>query len=498
MSKIAVIGSGFSGLSSAAYLSASGHEVHVFEKNDSAGGRARKFTTEEGYVFDMGPSWYWMPDVFENFFKDFGFKVSDFYELKLLDPSFEIIFDKKQTLPIPDNFDELCALFESVEKGSAAKLKEFMEEAQFKYEKGMKELVYMPGLSLSEFADAGFLKGALRLQVFSSFSKHVRKYFSNPKLIALMEFPVLFLGAMPQDTPALYSLMNYAGLKLGTWYPMGGFNEVIKALMQVGEKNGVDFHFNSEVEEISVHNGLADGLIINGEKLEFDGVVAAADYHHVESKLLPASLRNYKESYWDKKTFAPSCLIYYIGLSKKIKKIEHHTLFFEEDLFQHSKEIYKDPKWPEKPLFYVCCPSKTDNSVAPEGHENLFLLMPLAPGLKDDEALREQYYEVMMNRLEEQVGEEIGEYVDFKRSYCVSDFIADYHSYKGNAYGLANTLRQTAVLKPKIRNKKVKNLFYAGQLTVPGPGVPPALISGKIAAEQLEKFLKNQKHEVIV
>jgi len=498
MAKIAVIGSGFSGLSAAAYLSAAGHDVQVFEKNETSGGRARQLKTDNGYLFDMGPSWYWMPEVFENFFNDFGFPASDFYDLKLLDPSFEIIFDKGESMPVPSHYLELCALFESIEPGSELQLARFMVEAQYKYETGMGSLTEMPGISLSEFADFKLMKGALRLQIFSSFSKHVRKYFSNPKLIALMEFPVLFLGAMPQDTPALYSLMNYAALKLGTWYPVGGFGKVIDAMKKIGESNGVVFHFNAPVEQISIEGDHSDGVIVHGEKIFFDAVVASADYHHVESKLLPASYRNYNETYWEKKTFAPSCLIFYLGISKKIKRLEHHTLFFEEDLLQHSREIYKAPQWPSRPLFYTCCPSKTDDTVAPEGHENLFLLMPMAPGLEDIESLREKYFKVMIERLERQTGQQIEAYIDYKKSYCVDDFIADYNSYKGNAYGLANTLMQTAILKPKIRNKKIKNLFYTGQLTVPGPGVPPSLISGKIAAQQLLKILKPIKHEVFI
>ena len=373
-----------------------------------------------------------------------------------------------------------------------------MVEAQYKYKTGMGSLTQMPGISLSEFADFKLMKGALRLQIFSSFSKHVRKYFSNPKLIALMEFPVQFLGAMPQDTPALYSLMNYAALKLGTWYPIGGFGKVIDAMKKIGESNGVVFHFNSPVEQISIEGDHSDGLIVHGRKILFDAIVASADYHHVESNLLPASYRNYNETYWKKKTFAPSCLIFYLGISKKIKRLEHHTLFFEEDLLQHSIEIYKNPQWPSKPLFYACCPSKTDDTVAPEGHENLFLLMPIAPGLDDIESLREKYFKIMIERLEKQTGQQIEVYIDYKKSYCVDDFIADYNSYKGNAYGLANTLMQTAILKPKIRNKKIKNLFYTGQLTVPGPGVPPSLISGKIAAQQLLKILKPINYEVFV
>ena len=498
MATIAVIGAGFSGLSAAAYLSAAGHNVQVYEKNEAAGGRARQFRTASGYVFDMGPSWYWMPDVFERFFSDFGFAVSDFYKLQLLDPAFDIVFNHREVMRIPENYADLQKLFESIETGSSRQLDRFMEEAQYKYETGMEELVYMPGLSISEFANIRLIRGALRLQVFSSFSSHVRKYFSHPKLIALMEFPVLFLGAMPQDTPALYSLMNYAGLKLGTWYPQGGFGKVIHALMEVAILNGADLHFNAPVEKIVIKNNIAVGIQVNGTVLPCDAVLAAADYQYVENALLPVDMRNYSAAYWKKKTLAPSCLIYYIGLSKRIKSINHHTLFFDEDLMQHSKEIYKSPKWPTKPLFYVCCPSQTDQQVAPPGHENIFLLMPIAPGLEDNEIQREKYFQIMMKRFEIYLGEELINFIDYKRSYCINDFVNDYHSFKGNAYGLANTLLQTAHMKPKIINKKVNNLFYAGQLTVPGPGVPPSLISGKIAANQLLKHLNKKRHEVFV
>ncbi len=498
MSKIAIIGSGFSGISAAAYLAAAGNEVHVFEKNSTVGGRARQLKTEAGYLFDMGPSWYWMPGVFERFFNDFGYSVSDFYDLKLLNPSFDVVFGENDKMSVPENFEELSALFESIESGSALQLAKFMEEAEYKYKTGIENLVYKPGLSISEFADVDLIKGVFRLQVFSSFSKHVRKYFSNPKLIALMEFPILFLGAMPQDTPALYSLMNYAGLKLGTWYPKGGFGAVIDSMKIVAEKNGTVFHVNSIVEKIEIENQLVNSILVNGEEFICDAVIAAADYHHVENKLLPKEYRNYKENYWEKKTFAPSCLIFYLGIKKEIKSLHHHTLFFDEDLNQHSEEIYKNPKWPSKPLFYVCCSSKSDSNVAPKGHENLFLLMPIAPGINDTEEIREKYFQLMIGRLENQVKENISSHIDFKKSYCVNDFISDYNSYKGNAYGLANTLMQTAILKPTIRNKKIKNLFYTGQLTVPGPGVPPAIISGKVVAQELQKHLNKINHEVTI
>ena len=489
--KIAVIGAGFAGLSAAAYLSKEGFKVDVYEKNETIGGRARQLRTGNGYVFDMGPSWYWMPDVFDQFFNDFGYQTKDLYELQLLDPGFSIVFGENDTMHVPANFEELCQMFESIEIGSSTKLKQFLDEAAYKYKVGIEKLVYKPGLSITEFIDKDLMKGIFKLQVFTNFSKHVKKFFKNPKLIALMEFPVLFLGAMPEDTPALYSLMNYAGLKLGTWYTKGGFGTVIDAMKDIAVKQGANFYLNEAVDSFNIIDKQITQIRTAKRTANYDGIIASADYHHVEQKLLGDQYRNYDEKYWDKRVLAPSSLIFYLGVSKKLERIHHHTLFFDEDLKQHAIEIYKDPKWPTKPLFYVCCPSKTDNSVAPAGHENLFILMPLATNIEDSEMLREQYFEMIMDRLEKFTNQDIRSFIDYKKSYCISDFVNDYNSYKGNAYGLANTLLQTANLKPSLKNKKINNLFYAGQLTVPGPGVPPSIISGNVAAKQLTKYLKH-------
>lgn len=488
MKRIAIIGSGFSGLASAAVLANAGCRVDVYEKNGQAGGRARTFE-KDGFTFDMGPSWYWMPDVFEKFFNKFGHTTSDFFELVQLSPSFSLFF-KDEIIDIPADFNALCDLFEKIEKGSRERLIKFMEEAEFKYNLGIKKLVYKPGHSWFEFADFELFKGVFRLQAFSSFSKHVRKYFKDPRLIALMEFPVLFLGAKPNDTPALYSLMNYAGLKLGTWYPMGGFGKVAEAMKHIAEKEGAILHTKSEIQEINIASDLINRLTSNSGALSADAVIASADYHHVEQKLLPVAHRTYSEKYWASRVFAPSALIFFLGINKKVEKLRHHNLFFDEDLDDHAREIYDNPSWPAKPLFYVCSPSRTDPSVAPEGKENLFLLMPLAPGLEDNNDLREKYFKVMLDRIEKLTGDNIADHIIVKKSYCISDFTQDYNAYKGNAYGLANTLLQTAVFKPSMRSYKIKNLFYAGQLTVPGPGVPPAIISGQVAASELLKYLK--------
>lgn len=494
--KIAIIGSGFSGLSAAAYAAQAGHRVDVFEKHDQPGGRARQFKTENGYTFDMGPSWYWMPDIIADFFKDFGFSTNDFFDLVSLDPQFEMIFSEDK-IDVPESMEDLKVIFENLEKGSGRQLEKFMESAKFKYEVGMREFVNKPCYSWSEFASPKILKSALKLNLFSNFRTYVNTYFSDFKIKALMEFPVIFLGASPKNIPALYSLMNYGGYGLGTWYPMGGFYQVVLAMKRVAELQGVTFHFHHTVEKINTKDGQVRSLIINGKERKYDVVIASSDYHHTES-LLSEYERNYTEKYWKKRTFAPSCLIYYLGFKQRISNLKHHTLFFEYDLDEHIDSIYGDKKWPERPLFYACCPSKTDPKVVPKGHENLFLLMPISTGIKDDESIREKYFLEMIARLEKHTGEKnLISKIDYKRSYSVSDFSHDYSAYGGNAYGLANTLSQTAVLKPKINNKKNKNLFYTGQLTVPGPGVPPSIISGKLVAKEVN-VLKTIPHEKTV
>lgn len=487
--KIAVIGSGFAGLSAASSLAQAGCQVTVFEKNSTPGGRARKFSSG-GFTFDMGPSWYWMPDVFEQFFNKFGKKVSDYYDLTRLDPSYRVFFSDGVPTDIPANLAEFRAWFEKLEPGSSRQLDKFLKEAEYKYDVGINDLVYKPGRSLSEFIDKRLIAGVFKLHVFKSISSYIRKYFKHPKLIQLLEFPVLFLGAMPSKTPALYSLMNYADIALGTWYPKGGMNEIVQGMYKLALELGVQFKFDSPVQEINMNATKAKGLVVNNEVHLFDFIVGGADYHHVEQYLLPKKFRKYDERYWDNRDMAPGSLIFYLGINKKLNNLQHHNLFFDESFEKHAEEIYEDPKWPSKPLFYTCCTTKTDPGGAPEGMENMFVLIPTAPDLNDTDDIREKYYDIVMDRMERLTGQEIKKHVVYKRSYAHNDFISDYNAYKGNAYGLANTLRQTALLKPSMRSKKVKNLFYTGQLTVPGPGVPPSLISGQVVADEIMKEIQ--------
>lgn len=494
MATAAVIGSGFSGLAAACFLAKEGYAVTVLEKNSSPGGRARKFEVS-GFMFDMGPSWYWMPDVFENFFKAFDKQPEDYYTLTRLDPSYRIFFSKTTVWDIPAGVPALCTFFESIERGSSNQLLKFLNEGKYKYEVGMQKLVYQPGLSAAELLDTQLLKGLLKLHVFQSMSRYVRKYFKDERLIQLLEFPVLFLGATPEKTPALYSLMNYADMQLGTWYPQGGMHKIIEGMVSLAESLGVTFQFNSRVEQILVENQRAKALVVNGKRKAFDYIVAGADYQHVEQGLLPKPSRKYNEAYWNSRKLAPSALVFYVGLNKKLKNLRHHNLFFDADFSGHAHHIYENPAWPDKPLFYVCCPSQTDETVAPAGFENLFILMPAAPGLTDSEAIQQNFFNHIIDRLEVLTGESIKENIVYCRKYGPNDFTNDYHAFKGNAYGLANTLMQTANLKPSIVNKKVKNLFYTGQLTVPGPGVPPALISGQLVSRHIIRQHKKQKKQ---
>lgn len=487
--KVVVIGSGFAGLASACKLADAGMDVTVVEKNDTLGGRARKFE-HEGFVFDMGPSWYWMPEVFDQFFEQFGKRVADYYELVRLDPSYRVYFEDDY-VDIPATIEELYAFFEMHESGSSVALKKFLAEAEYKYNVGMEEFVWKPGHGLAEFVDIRVVKSLFKLQMFSSIDKQIRKLFKNPKLIKLLEFPVLFLGARPADTPALYSLMNYADLKLGTWYPMGGMHKIIEGMVSLAKDLGVKFETSATITSVKIDGRRVVAALSGDGEFACDHLVASADYHHVDQHILPEQFRNYNEKYWDKRTMAPSSLLFYIGLDKRLDGIKHHNLFFDEDFDLHAEEIYIDPKWPSKPLFYVCCPSKTDDSVAPEGKENIFLLMPLAPDLEDSEEMREKFFHVMCDRIVEKVGQDIRPDIIYKRAFCLDDFKSDYNAFKGNAYGLANTLLQTAFLKPKLKNRHLDNLYYAGQLTTPGPGVPPSLISGQVVAAEILKSTKS-------
>ena len=480
---ISILGSGFSSLSAACYLAKMGYEVSVFEKNAEFGGRARQFK-ESGFTFDMGPSWYWMPDVFERFFNDFDKTSADFYNLKKLNPAYHVYFGENNYIAIPDEIEKICNVFEKEEKGSSIELLKFMKMAKENYKIAVTDMLYkMPGISPLELITIDTVKRVGYF--FTNIKKQVHKRFKNPKLRSILEFPVLFLGAESSNTPAFYNFMNYADFGLGTWQPDNGFYDVVKAMIKIGKSFGVKYYNNSNVTQIVTKNASATGIMVNNKIINSLYILSGADYNHTET-LLPKSKRQYSQKYWSNKTLAPSSLLFYLGFDKKLKNLTHHNLFFDTDFNLHSKEIYKDPKWPSKPLFYANFTSMTNNHTAPEGCENGFILVPIAPDLKDNEVLREKYFNIVIDRIENITKQTIKENIIYKKSFCVNDFVGEYNSYKGNAYGLANTLLQTSFLRPKLKSSKVKNLFFTGQLTIPGPGVPPSIISGKLVADLID------------
>ena len=484
---IAIIGSGFSALAASCYLAQQGNKVTIYEKNESIGGRARQFK-KEGFTFDMGPSWYWMPDVFERFFNDFNKQTTDYYELIKLNPAYRVYFGVDDFISIYDNLEEIKTTFESIEKGSGHELETFIKQAKSNYDIAIKDLVYRPGVSPLELIT---VETTLKLnQFFSTVSNDIRKKFKNERLIQILEFPVLFLGAKPTKTPSFYNFMNYADFGLGTWHPKTGMFDVVRGIEKLALELGVTIETNAAIEKIVVENKTATGIVINGKSVKADIILSGADYHHTET-LLDIEHRAYSEKYWESRVFAPSSLLFFVGFDKKIENISHHALFFDVDFNQHAADIYDEPKWPDAPLFYANFPSKTDQTAAPEGMESGFFLIPLAPGIHDSEALREEYFEKIITRFEQLTQQKIKNNIIFKRSFCKNDFVTDYNAYKGNAYGMANTLLQTAFLRPKLKSKKVRNLYFTGQLTVPGPGVPPALISGKLVAELIQKSFRS-------
>lgn len=493
-STISIIGSGFSSLSAACYMAKYGYDVHVYEKNSQLGGRARQLI-KDGFKFDMGPTWYWMPDVFDKFFSDFDKVSEEYYPLEKLGPAYRIYFGEKDFVDISDKLEDIIKTFESYEPGAAKELKKFIEKAKSNYNIAIKDLVYKPGLSPMELVN---FKTMQELKQFVlTISDYVRSHFKDERLRQILEFPVLFLGAKPTNTPLFYSFMNYADFGLGTWYPEGGMKSVVDGFVKLAQDLGVTFHLNSPIAKINVDaNDKVESIEVNGENVKVERLISGADYAHSETLLAP-KYRAYSEAYWEKKTMAPSSLLFYVGFDKKLENILHHTLFFDGSFEEHAKEIYDTPSWPKNPLFYASFPSVTDDTVAPEGKEAATFLIPLAPDLEDTPELREQYFNIILGRLEKLTHQSLKEDIIFKESYCVQDFKDDYNSYKGNAYGMANTLFQTAFLRPKLKSKKVKNLFFTGQLTVPGPGVPPAIISGKLVSDLIVKE-KNVVHETTV
>ena len=493
---VIVIGAGFAGLATAGMLAKKGYAVTVIEKNEQCGGRAGMIR-EKGFSFDMGPSWYLQPEVFEQWFNELGRKTSDYYKLKRLDPSYRIFFSPNDIVDIAADLKTNLETFERIEPGSAEKFKKYLEDAKYKYDVSLRDFLYKVYRTIFDLISFRVMAEGLKLHIFEKFDNHARRYFKEEKLRKILEYPVVFLGGSPKNTPAIYSLLAHADYNLGVWYPHGGMNAVAVAMEHVCKELGVRFKYNSPVRRIIVEHGRASGVETPKGIVTADAIVSNADYVHTELSLLEPKYRSYSSSYWAKRTMAPSAFILYLGVKKRLTKFKHHNLFFANDWEVHFDQIFgKKPDWPEKPSYYVCAPSKTDNSVAPKGMENLFVLVPVALGLEDDEKTREEYANKIISHLEAVAGESFEKDIVVKKIFSQRDFIGRYNSYKGTALGLAHTLFQSVLWRPSSISKKLPGLFFAGQYTHPGIGVPMCLISGTMTSYYVDRELKGKPRPI--
>jgi len=484
---VVVVGGGFGGLSTACYLADAGAEVTLLEKNDQLGGRASRLE-RDGFRFDMGPSWYLMPDVFERFFGYFDRTPSDYYGLTRLDPHYRIFFkDGDQVDMVPD-LQENRETFEAYEPGAGEKFDEYLRKSKRNYQIGMEHFVYEDRSRLRDFLDLDVAKNAWGLSLIGSMQDHVEKYFSHPKLQQIMQYTLVFLGGSPKNTPALYNLMSHVDFNLGVYYPDNGLGGVVDGIVEMAEELGVDFHTGTPVEEIRGRSGAFVVRTANGEFLA-DYVVSDADYAHTERELLPPEKRQYSDAYWESRTYAPSAFLLYLGVEGDVDPLAHHTLVLPTEWDEHFEKIFDDPAWPDDPAYYLCVPSETDDSVAPAGHSNLFVLVPVAAGLEDTPALRQEYRELVLDDIAANTGVDLRDRIVVEESFCVSDFAARYNATKGTALGLAHTLRQTAIFRPPNASQKMDGLFFTGSFTQPGIGVPMCLISGQLTAERMAETI---------
>jgi phytoene desaturase len=484
-----VVGGGFAGLSSACYLADAGLEVTVLEKNDQLGGRASRLE-RDGFTFDMGPSWYLMPDVFERFFASFDAEPTDFYDLERLDPHYRIFFKDGDRCETSADHAAMRELFESYEAGAGEAFDSYLETSQHHYETAMEHFVFEDRSRPRDWIDPDVMRAApVGMQLIGSMQRHVEKYFENPKLQQIMQYSLVFLGGSPQNTPALYNIMSHVDFNLGVYYPEGGFGAVVEALVELGEQLGVDYRTGNEVTEIT---RARDEFIVETAEREYrpDRVIANADYAHVEQELLPDHERQYDDEYWESRTYAPSAFLMYLGVEGDVDPLAHHTLVLPTDWDGHFEQIFEQPAWPDDPAYYLCVPSQTDPSVAPEGHSNLFALVPIAPGLDDREDFRESYRDQILADVAENTGVDLRDRIVVEEHFSVSDFGERYNATEGTALGLAHTLRQTSLLRPSNRSSAVEGLYFTGAFTTPGIGVPMCLISGEHSAEALLEDLE--------
>lgn len=485
---VIVIGAGIGGLATACLLGKKGYAVTLIEKNEKVGGRANIFE-EKGFVFDLGPSWYMMPDIFEHFFKLMGEDIKEHLTLKRLSPSYRIFLkSEKKHYDFYSDLNKTIETFESIESGSGEVLRKYMETTKYQYEIARDEFMYKNYDSIFDFFNKRVMTEGRKLPLFSKVESIINEKFKSEILRKAMQYQTVLLGTAPGDAPGIYSMMNYVDFVEGVWYPEGGIYKVIEAIENIAKKYGVVIKTNASVDRIVVEDGEARGVrLSDGSEIRADIVVSNADIVHTDQKLLDSKYRQRSPSYWNSRLMAPSAFILYLGIDGEIPTLEHHNLLFSEKWEENFKQIFKKPEWPTDPSLYVCAPSKSDPTVAPPGKENLFVLVPIAAGLEHDDALLEKYADFTLDQMSEYMDiPDLKKRILYKRIYAVKDFIKDFNSFKGSALGLSHSLSQTAIFRPNNINKKVKNLYYVGAGTNPGIGMPVCLISAELVYKRIE------------
>lgn len=481
-----IIGSGFGGLGTACLLGKAGYKVTVLEKNESVGGRASVLEAN-GYKFDMGPSWYLMPDVFEQFYQLLEEDIHDHLTLKALDPSYRIFFGgSDKAVDIYKGVEANRETFESLEPGSTEKFKDYLKRSEYQYNIALQSFVYKNYSSVRDFLTWRVMTEGMKLSVFSTMDRYVKKFFTSDEMQKIMQYTLVFLGSSPYNTPALYNIMTHVDFNMGVFYPDGGIYAIIKSLQNIAKKHGVTIKTNTAVEKIITSNGVATGVKTSDGIISADLVISNADYHHTETILLDEKDRTHTQSFWEKRTLAPSALLIYLGVDGEIPSLKHHSLLFSKDWKKNFAEIFDSPCWPTDPSLYVCNPSKTDETVAPKGKENLFILVPIAAGLEYTEKELSEYKEKIIDLVSKSMNiPNLKQRIEFEQVFCAKDFEQRYNSFKGSALGLAHTLTQTASFRPDTQSKKVRNLYYVGGNTNPGIGMPMCLVSAQLVYKRL-------------
>jgi phytoene desaturase len=378
--------------------------------------------------------------------------------------------------------------FESYEPGAGERFDTYLEKSKLNYQVGMEHFVYEDRTSLRDYADWDVMKNARGLSLIGSMQDHVEKYFEHPKLQQIMQYSLVFLGGSPQNTPALYNLMSHVDFNMGVYYPENGLGGVVDGIVSLGSELGVTYKTGMDVSEIRGREGAFVTRADDGSEFYSDYVVSNADYRHTEMELLPPEKRQYDSDYWDSRTYAPSAFLLYLGVEGDVDELAHHTLVLPTDWDDHFEKIFDEPAWPDEPAYYLCVPSETDDTVAPDGHSNLFALVPVAAGLSDTEEMREAYRDKLLADIAENTGVDLRDRIVVERAFSISDFADRYNSTEGTALGLAHTLRQTALLRPDHHSTAVDGLFFTGSFTTPGIGVPMCLISGQLTAEEMADY----------